>query len=91
MEINEYLQRLKDEGNFRSIPLETKADVVDFSTNDYIGIAGDGVSSPIRRRVTCLCRRRPRVCWPRVRLTISTSRLSCVSSIKNIAERIRRR
>ncbi len=42
MEINEYLQRLKDEGNFRSIPLETKADVVDFSTNDYIGIAGDG-------------------------------------------------
>ena len=42
MEINEYLQRLKDEGNFRSIPLETKADVVDFSTNVYIGIAGDG-------------------------------------------------
>lgn len=42
MEINEYLQRLKDAGDYRSIPLETKADVVDFSTNDYMGIAADG-------------------------------------------------
>ena len=42
MEINEYLQHLKDAGDYRSIPLETKADVVDFSTNDYMGIAADG-------------------------------------------------
>lgn len=42
MEINEYLQHLKDAGDYRSIPLETKGDVVDFSTNDYMGIAADG-------------------------------------------------
>ena len=42
MEINEYLQHLKDTGDYRSIPLETKGDVVDFSTNDYMGIAADG-------------------------------------------------
>lgn len=42
MEINEYLQHLKDAGDYRSIPLETKGDVVDFSTNDYIGIGADG-------------------------------------------------
>ena len=38
MEINEYLQRLKDEGNFRSIPLETKAYVV-------VGLASAGLAS----------------------------------------------
>lgn len=42
MEINEYLQHLKDTGDYRSILLETKGDVVDFSTNDYMGIAADG-------------------------------------------------
>lgn len=42
MEINEYLQHLKDAGDYRSIPLETKGEVVDFSTNDYMGIAADG-------------------------------------------------
>lgn len=42
MEINEYLQHLKDTGDYRSIPLETKGEVVDFSTNDYMGIAADG-------------------------------------------------
>lgn len=42
MEINEYLQHLKDAGDYRSIPLETKGEVVDFSTNDYMGIGADG-------------------------------------------------
>ena len=42
MEINEYLRQLKDEGNYRSIPLETKGEVIDFSSNDYLGIAADG-------------------------------------------------
>lgn len=42
MEINEYLRHLKDTGDYRSIPLESKGEVVDFSTNDYMGIAADG-------------------------------------------------
>ncbi len=41
MEIKRYLQQLRDEGNFREIPNFTKAGVVDFSTNDYMGLATD--------------------------------------------------
>lgn len=41
MEIKRYLQQLRDEGNFREIPNFAKAGVVDFSTNDYMGLAED--------------------------------------------------
>ncbi len=32
------LSRLKEEGNFRTIPEAGAADVTDFSTNDYLGL-----------------------------------------------------
>lgn len=41
MEIKDRLQQLKDEGNFRSIPLDPRKKVIDFSTNDYMGVATD--------------------------------------------------
>ncbi|MDE7120491.1 MAG: 8-amino-7-oxononanoate synthase [Muribaculaceae bacterium] len=41
MEIEEYLNRLRESGNFRSIPLESRKKTIDFSTNDYMGIAAD--------------------------------------------------
>lgn len=41
MNIKEILAKLRDEGNFREIPLETRGDIVDFSTNDYMGVADD--------------------------------------------------
>ncbi len=41
MEIKRYLQQLRDEGNFREIPNFTKAGVIDFSTNDYMGLGAD--------------------------------------------------
>ena len=39
MEIKSYLQKLRDEENFRTIPTFFPAGVVDFSTNDYMGLA----------------------------------------------------
>lgn len=41
MEIKDRLQQLRDEGNFRSIPLDPRKKVIDFSTNDYMGVATD--------------------------------------------------
>ncbi len=41
MEIKRYLQQLRDEGNFREIPNFTKTGVIDFSTNDYMGLSAD--------------------------------------------------
>ncbi len=41
MDLKEILARLRDEGNFREIPLETRGEVIDFSTNDYMGVAAD--------------------------------------------------
>lgn len=38
MEIKRYLRQLRDEGNFREIPNFTKSGVLDFSTNDYMGL-----------------------------------------------------
>ncbi len=41
MEITRYLRQLRDEGNFREIPNFTKSGVLDFSTNDYMGLGAD--------------------------------------------------
>lgn len=41
MEIIEILQKLKDEGNFRSIPQQAPVGLVDLSSNDYLGIGTD--------------------------------------------------
>lgn len=41
MEIKRYLQQLRDEGNFREIPNFTKSGILDFSTNDYMGLGAD--------------------------------------------------
>lgn len=57
MEIKRYLQQLRDEGNFREIPNFTKSGVIDFSTNDYMGLAGDEAlqerffADPVARKV----------------------------------------
>ena len=39
MEIKEYLEQLRAEGNYREIPTVSPLTVTDYSTNDYMGIA----------------------------------------------------
>lgn len=41
MEIAQYLQHLADEGNLRSVPHFTHKDILDFSTNDYMGLGAN--------------------------------------------------
>lgn len=41
MDFSENLRNLQSEGNFRSIPKMTPAEVIDFSTNDYLGLGAD--------------------------------------------------
>lgn len=41
MEFNEHLDNLRRQGNFREIPRLQSADIIDFSTNDYLGLGGD--------------------------------------------------
>ncbi len=41
MQIDSTLQSLAESGNMRHIPSELDGDVVDFSSNDYLGLAGD--------------------------------------------------
>lgn len=41
MDLEDALDRLKKSGNYRSIPVAGAYDGVDFSTNDYLGIAAD--------------------------------------------------
>lgn len=39
MELREYLDQLRNEGNYREIPTESTVTVTDYSTNDYMGLA----------------------------------------------------
>lgn len=39
MDISQTLSQLREQGNFRTIPSETPGDVVDLSSNDYLGLA----------------------------------------------------
>lgn len=41
MDFSEILKDLRSEGNYRSLPRPTAQEVIDFSTNDYLGIGGD--------------------------------------------------
>lgn len=41
MDVTGYLQRLKESGNFRSIPGAVLTGVTDYSSNDYMGLAAD--------------------------------------------------
>lgn len=41
MNFSEHLDRLRTEGNFRQIPRMTPDGVIDFSTNDYLGLGSD--------------------------------------------------
>lgn len=41
MDFSEYLDDLHSNGNFRQIPRMLSQDVVDFSTNDYLGLGSD--------------------------------------------------
>lgn len=41
MDFSEYLDNLRREGNFREIPRMSPDGVIDFSTNDYLGIGSD--------------------------------------------------
>lgn len=41
MNFSEYLDRLRTEGNFRQIPRMAPDVVIDFSTNDYLGLGSD--------------------------------------------------
>lgn len=41
MEIRKHLQELRDAGNYREIPMDTPKGLMDFSTNDYLGIGSD--------------------------------------------------
>lgn len=41
MRIDEQLQRLKDQGNFRQIPDQAPDSLTDLSSNDYLGIGAD--------------------------------------------------
>lgn len=41
MDFSEYLENLHSEGNFRQIPRILNRDVIDFSTNDYLGLGSD--------------------------------------------------
>lgn len=41
MNFSEHLDRLRREGNFRETPGMIPGDVIDFSTNDYLGLGGD--------------------------------------------------
>lgn len=38
MDISQTLSQLREQGNFRTIPSETPGDVVDLSSNDYLGL-----------------------------------------------------
>lgn len=41
MDFSEKLDNLRREGNFREIPRMTSGDIIDFSTNDYLGIGSN--------------------------------------------------
>lgn len=41
MNFSEHLDRLRSEGNFREIPRASRDGVIDFSTNDYLGLGCD--------------------------------------------------
>lgn len=41
MDFSERLDNLRREGNFREIPRMTSGDIIDFSTNDYLGIGSN--------------------------------------------------
>ncbi len=41
MNFSEHLENLRNEGNFRELPRMTPDGVIDFSTNDYLGLGAD--------------------------------------------------
>ena len=41
MDFSDYIDRLRQEGNFREIPRMSPPEVIDFSTNDYLGLGSD--------------------------------------------------
>lgn len=41
MDIKKHLQELREQGNFRSVPTDTPRGLMDFSTNDYMGLGAD--------------------------------------------------
>lgn len=41
MDINSTLEKLQEEGNYRKLPSDSLAGITDFTSNDYLGLAGN--------------------------------------------------